>query len=112
MSDDRKSFLISDAVMYYTVRLISRSIVTSAVVTPPTGFTYIHPFLDKKEQLIITKAALNHLDNVGSSAARRKLKRLLAAGTVTEDELGFLPEDQCYQFEEVREREKESAIIS
>jgi hypothetical protein len=88
----------------YTLRLISRSIVTATTAiktNPPAGFTYIHPFLDKKEQIILTKAALNHLDNVGSSAARRKLKRLLAAGSVTEDELGFLPEDQCYQFEEV-----------
>jgi hypothetical protein len=94
----------------YTTRLIfSRLIVTAATtVAPPAGFTYIHPFLNKKEQLILTKAALTHLDNVGSSAARRKLKRLLAAGTVTEDELGFLPEDQCYQFEEVSERDRVS----
>ena len=98
--------MIEGHLMLYTVRLISRS-----AAAPPTGFTYIYPFLDKKEQLVITKAALNHLDNVGSSAARRKLKRLLAAGTVTEDELGFLPEDQCYQFEEVRDREIETERV-
>jgi hypothetical protein len=83
-------------------RLTAVNYVSRSITTDIPGFTYISPFLDKKEQLILTKAALTHLDNVGSYAARRRLKRLRAAGTVKEDELGFLPEDGCYQFEEVR----------
>ena len=80
----------------FTRLLSKRTIVT----TPPLGFTYISSFLDKQEQFVLTKAALNHLDGLGTNSARRKLKRALAAG-LTHDQLGFLPEEECYQFEEV-----------
>jgi len=80
----------------FTRLLSKRTIVT----TPPLGFTYISSFLDKQEQFILTKAALNHLDGLGTNSARRTLKRALAAG-LTHDQLGFLPEEECYQFEEV-----------
>jgi hypothetical protein len=70
--------------------------------TPPTGFTYLPAFLSRQEQLALTKAALDHLDNVvGSPVTRKRRKRLLAAGSVSPDEWGFLPEKDCYDFEEV-----------
>ncbi|KAG8786378.1 hypothetical protein FRC15_011541 [Serendipita sp. 397] len=72
----------------------------SPVPVVPTGFTYIPGFLSQKEQLSLTRAALAHLDNVGPTAARRKQKRLIADGSVSIDEHGFLPEDSCYEFEQ------------
>ena len=92
-------------------RFLLKNGYSTTASAPPTGFTYLSNFLDKGEQVLLTKAALTHLDNVGSSSARRKLKRLLAAGAVARDEFGFLPEDPCYQFEEVRERKEESAKL-
>lgn len=64
------------------------------------GFTYLRAFLTLEEQHVLSKAALDHLDTVGTSAARRKHKRLVASG-VLPDENGFLP-DASYEFEEVR----------
>lgn len=68
--------------------------------TAPSGFIYHKHFLNRQEQLLLTEAALAHLDNVGPSATRRKQKRLLASGSIVRDEDGFLPE-ACYEFEEV-----------
>src|ERR1700761_8988948 len=65
----------------------------------PGGFTYFPSFLSKNEQHILSRAALAHLDSVGSSAGRRKRKRLLNSG-ILPDEHGFLP-DESYEFEEV-----------
>jgi hypothetical protein len=63
------------------------------------GFTYLRAFLTLEEQRVLSKAALDHLDAVGTSTARRKHKRLVASGVLS-DENGFLP-DASYEFEEV-----------
>ncbi|KIM32343.1 hypothetical protein M408DRAFT_326942 [Serendipita vermifera MAFF 305830] len=81
------------------LRTATKRLFSSAAATPPAGFTYISPFLNRHEQVVLTKAALNHLDGLGTHSARRKLKRALSGG-INHDELGFLPEDSCYQFEE------------
>ncbi|PVG02975.1 hypothetical protein CPB86DRAFT_772329 [Serendipita vermifera] len=68
---------------------------------PPAGFTYFPNFLSRQEQLLLTRAALDHLDNaVASPVTRKRRKRLLATGSVSPDEWGFLPEKECYDFEE------------
>jgi hypothetical protein len=63
------------------------------------GFTYLRAYLTLEEQRVLSRAALDHLDAVGTSAARRKHKRIVASG-VLPDENGFLP-DEGYDFEEV-----------
>lgn len=77
----------------------ARAAFATRVTTTPGGFTYLPSILSKNEQHILSRAALAHLDNVGSSAGRRKRKRLLNSG-ILPDEHGFLP-DESYEFEEV-----------
>lgn len=76
-----------------TVRLFSSH--------PPEGFTYIPNFLSTTEQAAILDVALTNLNNVDSSAARRKRKKLLETGSVSRDHFGFLVPEDCYDFQPV-----------